>query len=80
MRPWQILQLLVPLSFWSLVVEQTNLYAKRHMELNPGGRKWVPVTLQEMMVWVGICLVMSMVVHSDYRMYWKKGRRGGVIF
>lgn len=80
--PWQILQLLIPFSFWMQLVEQTNLYASRFAEANngSGGRKWKPVTLQEMVLWVGLCIAMSMATQTSVEFYWLTGSRGGITY
>jgi hypothetical protein len=73
--PYQILLMLLPLAFWNGVVEQTNRYAaqrigERGEEGGEGGRKWVPVTLHEMLVWVGMCLSMTIVGLCNTSQYW----------
>jgi hypothetical protein len=85
LSPFQIFLLLVPVTFWRWAVEQTNLYAQASRDNAPGTEKgksrgWVPVTLQELLKWVGI--VFSMALHplpalSDY---WRRGRVGNIVF
>ncbi|GAQ90847.1 hypothetical protein KFL_006920015 [Klebsormidium nitens] len=86
LNPFQIFLLLIPLErFWEGTVEQTNLYA----EVSRGDagptekgkqRGWTPVTLQELLKWVGI--VLSMALHPPPQLsdYWRSGRIGNVTF
>lgn len=63
-----------------MVVEQTNLYAQRQQEAGPTGRPWKPITIQELILWVGICIAMSMCTQPNVEMYWWKGGRGAMTF
>jgi hypothetical protein len=81
--PLQILLLFLPLSFWSLLVDQTNKYAQDWISQNGAvGRaaKWKPVNVRELMIWHGLCLAMSLQPLANLGMYRWKGSQGAVTF
>jgi hypothetical protein len=85
LNPFQIFLLLVPLSFWRWAVEQTNLYAQQSRDSAPASEKgksrpWTPVTLQELLTWVGIVFSMALHPLPSLSDYWRQGRTGNVTF
>jgi hypothetical protein len=81
--PLQLILLFLPLSFWTLLVDQTNMYAQDWISQNGAvGRaaKWKPVTIRELMVWHGLCLAMALQPLASLGMYWWKGAQGAVTF
>jgi hypothetical protein len=83
--PYQLLLILLPLTFWKSVVEQTNKYAADHIAQHGpqdwgDGRTWVPVTLQELVVWIGICMGMAWTGLRRTSQYWWTEKRGLIAF
>lgn len=83
--PYQLLLILLPLSFWKSLVVQTNKYAADSI-LEKGeedwgeGRKWVPVTVQELVQWVGMCIAMAWTGLRNTSQYWWTDKRGLIQF
>lgn len=56
----------MPVSFWRQVLTQTNQYAQER-SINLSGR---PVTMQELMTFLGILFYMALVSKGEYSNYW----------
>jgi hypothetical protein len=58
----QILMLMIPLLFWQQVVSQTILYARvsRAAADVVGGRAWTDTSVQEILLWHGLVLAMTL--------------------
>lgn len=83
--PYQLFLLLLPLTFWTSVVEQTNKYATESIaehgeEEWEGGRKWVPITVGELLQWIGMCIGMTLTGLNNTAQYWWSQSRGLVQF
>ena len=70
--PLSFLKLFNSDSFMEILVEQTNLYVERHMELRRNSRmkQWHPVTLAEMKVFLSVIISMGIVQKRDVPDYW----------
>jgi hypothetical protein len=85
LNPLQIFLLLVPLSYWQMVAEQTNLYAEvSRAQATPTEkgkiRPWTPVSVQEVLKWLGIVLSMTLHPLPALSDYWRTGRAGNITF
>ncbi|GAQ91128.1 hypothetical protein KFL_007310050 [Klebsormidium nitens] len=84
LTPLQVFLMLVPLSWWTFVVEQTNRYAaasRGEQGLPEGsGRSWSPVTLQELLSWFGLVFAMALHPLPALAHYWRTGVQGAVRF
>jgi hypothetical protein len=83
LNPLQVFLMLVPLLYWEGVVQQTNLYAETsrrnaQAEGQPEGRSWSPVTVQEILRWLGLVLAMALHPLPMLSYYWRTGVIGGV--
>lgn len=78
----QIFLLMVPLLFWQRVVAQTNLYAQvsRAAADLPGGRGWRDTSVQEILLWHGLVLAMTLHHLPSLADYWKQGMVGAVTY
>lgn len=82
-NPLQVFLMLVPLLYWEGVVDQTNLYAEvsrrnAQAEGQPEGRSWSPVTVGEILRWLGLVLAMALHPLPRLAYYWRTGVIGAV--
>ncbi|KAH3896435.1 hypothetical protein DPMN_020612 [Dreissena polymorpha] len=57
---WNFVEMFFPMMLVELLVEQTNLFARQKMEIKHD-KSWRPVSVKEMMAWLGIRIYMSIV-------------------
>lgn len=57
---WNFVEMFFPMMLVELLVEQTNLFARQKMETKHD-KSWRPVSVKEMMAWLGIRIYMSIV-------------------
>jgi hypothetical protein len=82
LTPLQVFLLLVPLSWWQYVCEQTNKYAESSREAaglpENQGRRWTPVTVQELLRWFGLVFAMALHPLPSLARYWESGAFGAI--
>ncbi|KAH3797952.1 piggyBac transposable element-derived protein 4-like [Dreissena polymorpha] len=66
---WNFVEMFFPMMLVELLVEQTNLFARQKMEIKHD-KSWRPVSVKEMMAWLGIRIYMSIVQLPQMAMYW----------
>ena len=67
---------MLPLNSWRTVLQKTNEKATalqaEHSKNFVAGRKWrSPFTLDELMKFIGLLIMMSVVRGGEYTLYWK---------
>lgn len=55
---------------WDLIVNQTNIFASTVVGTTPGARAWTPVTVPEMMAFIGILILMGILKLPRLELYW----------
>lgn len=74
----QVFFKLFPLWIWDRIVTETNAYANIAMTKNfyPNARPWAPLTVGELLVWIGLSLGMSIMSCDNYTRFWSGFRFG----
>lgn len=76
----QVFMLLIPLSFWQSVVKQTNLHASLNGAGEGTSRAWTLVTVQEILLWIGLVFAMALHPMQNLAEYWRTGDEGAVSY
>lgn len=74
--PLNVLHQVLTQSFWDIITEETNRYARQKIEKEGFAKKrnqrWFPVSSDEMKAYIALCILMSQVKKSKLHMYWSK--------